>query len=98
MQEVIHMNQLAEKIVRRQSLTKKKYKTRLRAAFDIIGVSLSKPHTSVTSLCTCIHLLACVHMFAWTNHLQRSLNQQISLARAQFKGGAHTHFVDSFEI
>jgi len=31
-----------------------------------------------------------MRIFAWTNHLQRSLNQQISLACAQFKGGAHT--------
>ena len=34
---------------------------------NIIGVSLSEPHTSVTALRTCVCMLAC--LLAWTDHL-----------------------------
>jgi len=44
----------------------------------VIGVILSEPHTSVTSLRTCMCMLA------WTEHLPKVLNQQISCAHAQF--------------
>ena len=44
-----------------------------RRARCMIGVSLSKPHTSVTALCTCVYLAS----YAWTDHLLEFLNQCI---------------------
>ena len=41
--------------------------------FDFIEASLSEPHTSVTSLRTC------VCMFAWTDHLPQILNERIHI-------------------
>ena len=39
----------------------------------LIGVSLSEPHTSVTSLRTCVCMLA------WTDHLPQILNEHIQI-------------------
>ena len=47
----------------------------------IIGASLSEPHTSVTSLHTCVCMLACLLacLLAWTDHLPKILNERVFL-------------------
>ena len=58
----------------------------------VIGVSLSKPQTSVTLL----HVRVYVCLLAWTDHLLEILNQRISLARALFKFKVNGHGVLKF--
>jgi len=41
----------------------------------IIGASLSEPHTSVTSLHTCVCMFAC--LLAWSDHLPKILNKRV---------------------
>ena len=47
----------------------------------MIGASLSEPHTSVTSLRTCVCMFVClfVCLLAWTDHLPKILNQRIQI-------------------
>ena len=44
---------------------------------QLIGASLSEPHTSVTSLRTCVCMFACLR--AWTDHLPKILNEHIQI-------------------
>jgi len=41
--------------------------------YCIIGASLSEPHTSMTSLHTCVY----VCLLAWTDHLPKILNERV---------------------
>ena len=45
----------------------------------IFGASLSKPHTSVTSLCARVCMFACLLacLLAWTNYLPKILNKRV---------------------
>ena len=61
---------------------------------DLFGVSLNKPHTSVTSLCLCVCKFAC--LFDWTDHLSKILNQQISLEGVKFKISYTASYPGSF--
>ena len=54
----------------------------------LIGASLSEPHTSVTSLHTCVCMLAC--LLAWTDHISKSARifniteiELVAIARVQ---------------
>ena len=53
----------------------------LRAQFGkiVFGASLSEPHTSVTSLRTCVCIYACLLacLLAWTDHLPEILNKRV---------------------
>ena len=44
---------------------------------NIIGASLSEPHTSVTALRTCVYMFVC--LLTWTDHLPKILNERIQI-------------------